>query len=244
MPAVPSSTSIVRSPKTESAMAIACVALATAGCVYTPQTTVRLRDPSGAGIDIEDEHGKTSPLLPPAANASAAPLPSTSPPFAEGLRPATTLKRRAAGAIDAVCDECDPEVRALVAPDGTIEFDSGLRVTKLDWTKSEMRIRFRDIRTTSFGTTAFDASLATPWANVAQVRRVSTPNRAMGLKLLLSAGVTGALGGFALQDGVSLHHSATTVFGIAVLPVALALATGGAWYAFAPPQETILYGDK
>ncbi len=212
--------------------------------MYTPQTTVKVRDPSGVEVDAEDEHGNASALLVPAANASSVPIPSTSPPFVEGLRPTTSVQRRAAGAIDTVCDDCDPSVRALVAPDGTVEFNARLRITKLDWTKTEMRIHFRDTRATTFGESAFDASIVTPWPNVSEVRRISTPNRATGLKLLLSAAVTGALGGFALQDGVSLHHSATTVFGIAVLPVALALLCGGGWYAFAPPRETLLYGDK
>jgi hypothetical protein len=227
------------------AVALAWGAVGLAGCVYTPQTTVKVRDPSAVQLDAEDEHGKTTTLLAPSATASEVVLPATSPPFEEGMRSATTLRRHAAGPIDAHCAECDPETRILVAADGTIEFDPTLQITKLDWTKTEMRIRFRDRREAGFGSpSSFDAAVATPWTNVAQVRRVSTPSRAMGLKLLLSAGVGATLGAFALQDGLSLHHQTTTIFGAIILPLAAVLAAGGSWYMFAPPQETVLYGDK
>jgi hypothetical protein len=203
-----------------------------------------VRDPSAVEIDIDDGRGKNLAVLPPSASASRAPLPMGSPPFVEGLQEAVTLRRRAAGAVDAICASCDPDARALVAPDGTIEFGPGLQITKLDWTKAEMRIRFRDIRAVTFGKAEYDASVATPWSNVAQVRRVSTPNRAMGLKLLLSAGVAGALDAFAFQNGLSTNNSSTTILGAVILPIAVALAAGGAWYSFAPPRESVLYGEK
>jgi hypothetical protein len=224
---------------------VALAAVALAGCVYTPQTTVRVRDPSAVQVDIEDQHGKTTTLLAPAATASDVPLPQTSPPFEEGVRMDTSMRRHAPGPIDVHCADCDPDTRVLVATDGTIEFDPGMRILKLDWTRNEMRIRFRDERLGAFGSrSAYEAAVATPWSNVAQVRRVSTPSRSMGLKLLLSAGVAGTLGGFALQDGVSLHHSTTTIFGAIILPLAVVLAIGGTWYMVAAPQETVLYGDK
>jgi hypothetical protein len=223
----------------------ALAAVALAGCVYTPETTVRVRDPSAVQVDIEDEHGKTTTLLAPAATASEVPLPQTVPPFEEGIRMATTVRRHAPGPIDVHCAECDPETRVLVASDGTIQFDPDVRIVKLDWTRNEMRILFRDRRGASFGSTStYEAAVATPWSNVAQVRRVSTPSRSMGLKLLLSAGVAGTLGAFALEDGVSLHHPTTTIFGAIILPLAVVLATGGTWYMVAAPQETVLYGDK
>jgi len=86
--------------------------------------------------------------------------------------------------------------------------------------------------------------VATPWTNVNQVRRISTPSRSMGLKLLLSGGVAATLGVFALQDGVSEHHSTTTIFGAIILPLAVVLATGGSWYLLAAPRESVLYGAK
>ncbi len=212
--------------------------------MYTPETTVRVRDPSAVQVDIDNEQGKTTTVLAPAAVASEAQLPQTSPPFEEGTRTPTAVRRHAGGGVDVSCADCAPESRVLVASDGTIVFDSGITIMKLDWTKSEMRVRFRDRRATTFATTSYDAAVATPWSNVAQVRRVSTPSRSMGLKLLLSAGVAGSLGAFALQDGVSLHHSTTTIFGAIILPLAVVLATGGTWYMVAAPQESVLYGDK
>jgi hypothetical protein len=226
-------------------MMVALAALVLGGCAYTPETTVKVRDPSAVQVDIEDGQGKLVTVLPPAATASEAKIPSTSPPWAEGLRPEVVMRRLAAGPIEIRCEDCSPQSATLVALDGVVDLDDPFEMTSHPWTKSEMRIRFRDKRDAAYSTTtAYDAEVATPWTNVARVVRIDTPDRGLGFKLLASAAVLAVLGGFALQDGLSLHHSTTTAFAAIVLPLTIPLGATGIWYFFAPPQVHVIYGDK
>jgi hypothetical protein len=213
--------------------------------VYTQETTVKVRDPSAVQVDVEDEHGQMTTILPTAATASSATLPSTSPPWSEGTRPPTVLARKAAGPITIACADCDPGEATLVAMDGHVAFEAPFTYLGHPWTKREMRIRFRDRRATSWATTtSYTAELSTPWTNVAEVKRVGTPDRGLGFKLLASAAILAGLGIFALQDGLSLHHTTTTAFGAVMIPLSIPLGAGGAWYFLAPPEEHVLFGGK
>jgi hypothetical protein len=224
---------------------VLAAAVALGGCVYTPETTVKVRDPSAVQVDVEDAQGKLVTVLPPAATASEVKLPATSPPWEEGLRPDVVLRRLAAGPIEIHCEECSPQSATLVALDGEVDLDDPFVMTSHPWTKTEMRIRFRDRREASYSTmAAYDAEVATPWTNVARVVRIDTPDRGVGFKLLASTAVAAVLGGFALQDGLSLHHSTTTAFAAVVLPLTIPLGATGIWYFFAPPQVHVIYGDN
>jgi hypothetical protein len=203
---------------------------------------VTVRDPSAVRVEVDRGKG-LQVLLPEGASSNEVPLPDTSPPFREGYREKTVVRRLPAGPIVLACAKCDPEEKTLVPLDGTITFGSKFGVQSFDWTQKEMRVHLRDGRDASYGTvSAFDAEVVTPWSNVVQVRRASTPDRYLGLKLLLSAAMGIALGSFALGDGVSNHHATTTTFGAIILPISGVLAIGGGWYALAPTRELILFG--
>jgi len=215
---------------------------------------VTVRDPSAVRVEIDAGKGLRALLAPAAASAPATPattdpatepevtLPDTAPPFQPGVRAKTTMRRLPRGAIEVRCPECSPDVKTLLPLDGQITFGQSFRVEKFDFAQREMRVHFIDIREGPYGTpAAYEADVATPWTNVALVRRVSTPDRGLGVKLLLSAAIAAALGGLSLGDGVADEHPSVTVFGAIVLPLATVLAVAGGWYALAPADEHTLF---
>jgi hypothetical protein len=144
--------------------------------------------------------------------------------------------------IEIHCDECSPSVKTLVPPDGKMTLGASFEVATFDFTQREMRVHFVDARSGRYDNlSAFEADVVTPWTNVALVRRVSTPDRGLGTKLLLSSAIAAALGGLAMGDGIADHHPVVTGFSAIILPLALVLAVSGGWYAFAEPQEHILF---
>jgi hypothetical protein len=152
------------------------------------------------------------------------------------------VERVAAGPIEIRCADCEPQRRTLVPLDGNIVLGEGFQTAKLDFTQHEMRIHFTDFRDGPYHTiSAYDADAVTPWANVAVVKRVSTPDRGTGTKLLLSAAVCGVLGGLSLVDGLANQHTTTEVFGAVFLPLSAFLFIAGGWYAFAPSDERVLF---
>jgi hypothetical protein len=226
----------------------------TAGCHYTPETTVTVRDPSAVRIEIDAGKGLRALLAPRASGAGdgaadsppeaegEVTLPDTAPPFQEGMRAKTTVQRMPRGAIEVRCPDCHPDVKTLVPMDGVMTLGQSFRVDKFDFTQREMRVHFIDTREGPYGTpSAYEADVVTPWTNVALVRRVSTPDRSLGVKLLLSAAIAAALGGLSLGDGVADGHPTITVFGAVILPLAAVLAVTGGWYALAPADDHILF---
>jgi hypothetical protein len=214
------------------------------GCAYTPATTVKVRDPAQVQVAVTTDDGMKT-ILPAGADAVDVALPDASPPFSAGYRDATILRRYEGGPVDVVCEKCSPANKTLVPVNRTIRFAPQFNVASFDWTRSEMRMHIKDTRDGEFGTrSSFEAEVVTPWTNVEEVRRVSAPDRYLGAKLILSSLVGFALGGFALGDGLSRNHPATTAFSAVILPISVALAAGGAWYFFAPEREQILFGGK
>jgi hypothetical protein len=228
------------------------VLAALAGCTYTPETTITVRDPSAVRVEIDEGKGLRT-LLPASASPSLheshegahaveVPIPDAAPPFQSGLRTPTSVARSAGGVIEIHCDECSPAVKTLVPPDGKMTLGASFRVAAFDFTQPEMRVHFVDARPGRYDNlSAFEADVVTPWTNVALVRRVSTPDRALGTKLLLSSAIAAALGGLSLGDGIGDHHPVVTGFAAVILPVALVLAVSGGWYAFAEPEEHVLF---
>jgi len=181
-------------------------------------------------------------LLPPSPEKLEVPVPDTAPPFEEGIRGKTTVDRIAAGPIEIRCSECSPDVKTLVPLDGEMTLGDNFRVAKFDFTQREMRVHFTDTREGRYGTAStFEADVVTPWTNVLLVHRVSTPDRGLGVKLLLSAAIGAVLGGLTLGDGVADGHPTITAFGAIILPLAAVLAVGGGWYALAPSQDLTLF---
>jgi hypothetical protein len=219
-------------------------AVAPAGCTYTPETTVRVKDPSAVRLEIDEGEGLRT-LLPPSPTHAEVPLPDTAPPFQAGIRAKTTVERVASGPIDIHCPECAPDSKTLVPLDGRMTLGESFRVEKFDFSQREMRVHFVDSREGRYGNpSAYEADVVTPWTNVALVRRVSTPDRALGVKLLLSAAIGAVLGGLSLGDGVAGGHPQVTIFGAIVLPLAAILAVSGGWYAFAPSEEHVLFRGR
>lgn len=212
-----------------------------------------VRDPSAVRLEIDAGKG-LRPLLAPAAGPGSAAdsaaerevtLPDTAPPFHAGLRAKTAARRLPRGAIELRCPDCTPDVKTLVPIDGMMTLGQSFFVEKFDFAQREMRIHFTDIRDGLYGTpSAYEADVVTPWTNVALVRRVSTPDRGFGVKLLLSAAIAAALGGLSLGDGVADNHPSITVFGAVVLPLAAVLASVGGWYALAPAEDHILFQGR
>jgi hypothetical protein len=192
---------------------------------------------------VEIDAGKgLRTLLPPSPEKAEVVLPDTAPPFDPGLRQTTVVRRVAAGPIEVSCEKCSPDEKTLVPMNGRITLGQSFRVEKFDFTQREMRIHFTDTREGPFHTgSTYEADLVTPWTNVTLVERVSTPDRAFGVKLIMSAAVAGVLGGVALGDGLGTHTDQTTVLGAAVLPIAALLAIAGGWYALAPPEDHVLF---
>ncbi len=158
---------------------------------------------------------------PPCAEKLEVAVPDTAPPFDPGIRAKTTLDRVERGAVEIRCGECSPDLKTLVPLDGRMTLGESFRVQKFDFTQREMRVHFDDSRDGRYGTpSAFAADVVTPWTNVALVRRVSTPNRGLGVRLLLSAAIGAVLGGLSLGDGVADGHPTITVFGAIILPLA------------------------
>jgi hypothetical protein len=220
---------------------VALAAPATLGCEYTPETTVTVRDPSAVRVEIDDGRGLRT-LLPPSPVQKDAPLPDSAPPFDPGLRQPTLVRREPAGPIEITCATCRPEAKTLVPMDGRMTLGESFHVQKFDFTQREMRVHFVDEREGPYRTSStYEADVVTPWTNVATVRRVSTPDRSLGVKLLLSAAVGGVLGGIGLGDGVASHQESITIFGAVILPLAAILAISGGWYALAPPDEHVLF---
>jgi hypothetical protein len=229
---------------------VAALALSAAGCHYTPETTVTVRDPSAVRVEIDEGKGLRTLLAPGAAGGAAGDfvaepevtLPDTAPPFQPGLRGKTAVRRLPRGAIEVRCADCSPDVKTLVPIDGQLTLGENFRVEKFDFAQREMRIHFTDSRDGLYGTaSAYEADVVTPWTNVALVRRVSTPDRGLGVKLLLSGAIVAALGGLTLGDGVADNHPSITVFGAFVLPLAAVLAAVGGWYALAPADDHVLF---
>ncbi|MGO8997312.1 MAG: hypothetical protein ACLQVI_28690, partial [Polyangiaceae bacterium] len=201
------------------------------GCEYTPHTTVMVRDPSAVRVEIDEGKGLET-VLPPSAVEAKVPLPDTAPPFEEGLRQKTVLRRIAAGPIEIQCAKCEPEMKTLVPLDGRMTLGESFFVEKFDFTQREMRVHFVDRRIGPYSTgSTYDADVVTPWTNVAIVRRVSTPDRGLGTKLLLSAAIGAVLGGLGLGDGVADRETTPLVFGAVLLPLSAILAIAGGWYA-------------
>jgi hypothetical protein len=215
------------------------------GCEYTPKTTLTVRDPSAVRVEIDEGKGYHT-VLSPSSQTDSYQLPGTVPPYHEGLREKTTFERQTGGAIEVVCNTCTPERRMLMPPTGKVTLGEEFLGEKIDFTQSEMRLRFTDDRGAQYNGSwsTYEAEAVTPWKNVALVERVSAPSRAVGERLLITAAVVAALGGFSLIDGVSNHHTTTLVFGGIFLPVSAILAVGGGWYAFAPEQDKILFKGK
>jgi hypothetical protein len=212
-----------------------------AGCTYTPETTVTVRDPSAVRVEIDDGKGPRT-LLPPSAQKGEIPLPDTAPPFQAGLRTPTSLARAPAGAGEVRCDECSPAVKTLVPIDGRMTLGENFRVEAFDFTQREMRVHFTDSREGRYGNpSSFEADVVTPWTNVALVRRVSTPDRGLGVKLLVSSAIAAVLGGLSLGDGIGDRHPVVTGFAAVILPISVILAVSGGWYAFAAPEDHVLF---
>lgn len=202
---------------------------------------MKVVDPTFVRVEIDSDKGMTT-ILPAGKEGAEAKLPDASPPYSPGYREPTMVRRYPNGAIDLVCDNCQPKAKMIVPPNGTIVFAPDFSVASFDWKRSEMRVRIHDERDASFGAwSAYDADIVSPWGNVAEIRRVSTPDRALGAKLVLSSLVCLALGGFALADGVPHHHDVPTTLGIVGLSVGGVLGIGGGWYFFAPSRNEVLY---
>lgn len=200
-----------------------------------------VRDPSGVRMEIDSPEGPRT-VLPPGATAAEIPLPDSTPPFEGGLHQKTVVRRLPAGPIEIACDKCSPDVKTLVPMNGRLTLGESFQVAKFDFTRSEMRVHFTDVRTGEFNTMAsYDADVVTPWTNVSEVRRVSTPDRGFGFKLLLSAAIGAVLGGFALVDGVADHREASTIFAAVLLPISGILGIGGSWYVLAPSREQVFF---
>lgn len=203
-----------------------------------------VRDPSAVRVEIDDGKGLRT-LVPPSAQKGEIPLPDTAPPFQSGIRAATSIERLPAGPIEIRCPECTPVAKTLVPLDGRMTLGESFRVEVFDFTQREMRVHFTDSREGRYGNpSAYEADVVTPWTNVALVRRVSTPDRGLGVKLLLSAAVAAALGGLSLCDGVADHRPVSTGFAAVILPLAVVLAVGGGWYAIAPAEEHVLFRGR
>ncbi len=229
------------SPFAQAARAALLASLALAGCTYTPVTTVTVRDPAAVRVEVDEGEGLRT-LLPASMDALAVGIPDTSPPFEQGIRTPTTAHRIARGAIEIRCPECSPDEKTLVPLDGVMTLGERFHVAKFDFTQREMRVHFVDSREGRSGNpSTFEADVVTPWSNVALVRRVSTPDRGLGVRLLLSAAIATALGGLSLGDGVADGHPTVTIFGAIVLPLAGVLAIAGGWYTFAAPDEHVLF---
>lgn len=217
------------------------LALGLGACTYTPVTTVTVRDPAKVRVEIDEGQGLRT-LLPPSSEASEVPIPDAAPPFRPGLRTATKVQRVTRGAIEISCPECDPDEKTLVPLDGRMTLGESFHVDTFDFSQPEMRIHFVDGRDGRYSNpSTYEADVVTPWTNVELVRRVSTPSRALGVRLLLSAAIAAALGGLALGEGVGDGHPVSTGFGAIILPIAGVLAVAGGWYSFAPPDEHILF---
>ncbi len=200
-----------------------------------------MRDPSAVRIELDDGKGLRE-ILPPSAQKARVPVPDTAPPFQEGIREKTSLEREPAGAIEIRCDTCSPQDKTLVPLDGRMTLGQSFHVANFDFTQREMRVHFTDSRDGRYGTpSAFEADVVSPWTNVALVRRVSTPDRGLGVRLLLSAAIGAVLGGLSLGDGVLGHQNTVTAFGAIVLPISAVLAVAGGWYSFAPPERLTLF---
>jgi hypothetical protein len=200
-----------------------------------------VRDPSAVRIEVDEGKGPQL-LLAPGAQEDHADVPDTAPPFHEGLRQKTTVERMAAGPIEIQCGDCAPQRRTLVPLEGKIVLGEEFEHEKIDFTQHEMRMHFTDAREAPYHTeSTYEGEAVTPWTNVSVVTRVSTPNRAVGERLLLSAAICGALGGLSLVDGVTNHHTTTEAFGAVFLPISTFLLIAGGWYSFAPADEKVLF---
>jgi hypothetical protein len=192
-------------------------------------------------IELQTPDGVRTALGPGAAETNVR-LPDSSPPYEEGLREKTVVHRLAAGPIEVLCKTCQPEAKTLVRMSGFLTLGRDFQASQFDFTGKEMRIHFTDVRASKSGSrTAYSADVVTPWSNVNEVKRVLTPDRSFGFKLLLSAAVAAVLGGLALGDGIGDHHDASTVFAAVALPVAGLLGIDGAWYTLAPPRNEVLF---
>jgi hypothetical protein len=228
------------------ATALAVAAALTSGaCTYSPQTTVKVKDASAVRMDVKYE-GKDATILAPTAAPDQRVMPLTEPPYIDTMMPVTIVKRQAGGAMTIECASCDEDWRhqELLTQDGTMKFGVGasdFHVAHLDFTGAEMRLRFNDVRTErSLGAT-ITASVASPWDNVTLIQKVDTPNRSLGVKLLLAGGVSGLLGGLGVADGLTSDRKASLYFGLPIAGIAAMLLGVGSWYAFAPVHEHVLY---
>jgi hypothetical protein len=202
---------------------------------------VVVRDPSAVRVEIDEGQGLRT-ILPASAQAARATLPDTAPPFHEGLRQKTVLRRIAAGPLEVWCPTCDPEMKTLVPLDGRMTLGKDFHVANFDFTQREMRVHFTDGRWGPFSTgSTYDADVVSPWTNVVIIRRVSTPDRGFGVKMLISAAIAAALGGLSLGAGVANRQTVPTAFGAVLLPLGGILAISGGWYAFAPADEHVLF---
>ena len=175
-------------------------------------------------------------VLPPGPEPRIDPIPDTAPRLA--------LQREAAGPIVLRCDACDQWKRTIVPMDGAVRFGTDLRIVDLEWTKPELDVGFVETDSPSVALVPMHESLATAWSNVASVTRVSSPDRALGWKLLAGAGIATALGVFGLVDGSENHRGVSTGFGVAGIVLAVPLAIGGAWSELAPAHTSVLYGEE
>ncbi|HEY2516128.1 MAG TPA: hypothetical protein VGI39_34890, partial [Polyangiaceae bacterium] len=110
---------------------------------------MKVLDPTGVKVDIESDKGTTT-ILPAGKEGAEAALPDASPPFSAGYREPTMVRRYPNGAIDLVCEKCDPKAKMIVPPNGTIVFAPDFSVASFDWKRAEMRVRIHDAREASF----------------------------------------------------------------------------------------------
>jgi hypothetical protein len=205
---------------------------------------VKVRDPSQVRLDVDDGRGDQT-ILAAGGKAEETMVPASSPPFTGAFSPPTALRRGADGSIEVHCEPCLEPDETILPETGVLQFGDELRIRELDWTRSEMKIRFRDMQAIEPGPAPFRATIATPWSNVVSVHRTSTPDRAVGLRLLLSAGITGLLGTLAVIDAVNHSgHTTSLALGVPMLVVTVPLASIGGWYMFAPPREEDLYNEQ
>jgi hypothetical protein len=213
------------------------------GCEYTPRVSVKVRDPSLVRVEVDDGRGDQT-ILAPGAQAETTMLPAGHPPFVGIFQTATSFQRVAGGPIAVECTTCNEGRREILSMGGVMVFGDQLLIRELDWSRGEMKIRYRDLQTTEGTSAWFDAAVATPWSNVVQVHRTSTPDRAIGWRLLASAGVAGLLGTFAIIDAVNSKRNTSLALGVPMLVVTVPLLSGAGWYLFAPPREQDLYGGE
>jgi hypothetical protein len=204
---------------------------------------VEVRDPSLVRVEVDEGRGDQT-ILAPGAEPESTMLPAGHPPNMGLFYVPTSFQRAAGGPITVECEKCKEPRRPLVSANGVIAFGDDLAIRELDWTRNEMKVRYRDFQETEVSSAWFDAAVATPWSNVVRVHRTSTPDRAIGLRLLASAGITGVIGALAIIDAANSKRTTSLALGVPMLVVTVPLASVGSWYMFAPPREQDLYGGE